>query len=670
MYILVILLPLVSFSLLSLGGRYFGKQGSISIAISCMLITVFCAFVVFYEVALCQSVCNIKILNWMNLGVLNLNWGFLFDTLTAVMLVVVTGISCLVHIYSINYMNSDPHIIRFISYLSLFTFFMLMLITADNLFQMFLGWEGVGLASYLLINFWFTRTQANKSALKAIILNRVGDFGLALGIFVIFMIYKSLDFTIIFALVPLQELTSQSIIFFGLNFNIVTLIGLLLFVGTIGKSAQLGLHMWLPDAMEGPTPVSALIHAATMVTAGVFILLRLSPLISYSSTALIVITIFGALTALFAATIGVVQNDLKRVIAYSTCSQLGYMVFSSGLLNYNASLFHLTTHAFFKALLFLSAGVIIHAISEEQDMRKMGGLLKLLPFTYVVILIGSLALIGFPFLAGFYSKDIILEYAFTKSYYQWDAEFAYFLGTLAAFFTAFYSFRLIMLTFIFKTNSNITRLLNIEEAPLFLGLPLFILAFFSIFIGFILKDMFVGLGSSFFNNALFNLPLNNIYLELEFIPVSIKLIPVFFSLLGALISIYSYFFLITNLYLLKFIKFPKIYYFLIKKWYFDVLINSFIVPSFMKFAYDCSFKIFDRGLFELIGPFGLSKLFNKYSIKAVNLQSGFIYHYAFIIILGLILFLTLYIFVNSFDYLLLFLVLIYLPILNVFSIEK
>jgi NADH-ubiquinone oxidoreductase chain 5 len=668
MYILVILLPLLSFFFLGVSGYFFGKKGSILIALFCMVLTFILALIIFYEVALCKSICTVKLFNWMNLGIFNLNWGFLFDTLTAVMLVVVTSISCLVHIYSINYMGTDAHLIRFISYLSLFTFFMLILISADNFFQMFLGWEGVGLASYLLINFWFTRLQANKSALKAIILNRVGDFGLALGIFATFTVYQTVDFITIFSLVPLYT-NDLNLIFLSFEIDSITLISILLFVGTVGKSAQLGLHMWLPDAMEGPTPVSALIHAATMVTAGVFILLRTSPLISYSSTTLMIITIFGALTALFAASVGVVQNDLKRVIAYSTCSQLGYMVFSSGLLNYSASLFHLTTHAFFKALLFLSAGVIIHAISDEQDMRKMGGLIKLLPYTYIVILIGSLALIGFPFLAGFYSKDIILEYAFTKGYYQWDAEFAYFLGTIAAFLTAFYSFRLIMITFIFKSNSTPSIILNTSDAPFILGFPLFILAFCSIFIGFLLKDMFVGLGSDFFNNSLFNLPLNNLYSEFEFIPVFIKLIPVFFSLGGAFISIYIYNFFNFHIYNLKLNNIIKFYYFLIKKWYFDILVNFFIVPTFLRFAYKVSFNFIDRGIIELIGPFGFSKLFNFLSLKASKLQTGYIYHYSFFLILGLILFLIFILFKNIYfiEYFILFLLFLFLPLILQFK---
>ena len=343
----------------------------------CMLISSFLSFFIFYEVILCQSICSLKIFPWIESNLLIIYWGFLFDNLTAVMLVVVTFVSLLVHIYSVSYMEEDPHLSRFMSYLSLFTFFMLILITADNLIQMFLGWEGVGLASYLLINFWYTRIQANKSAMKAIIINRIGDLGLSLGIAAIFLNFNTLDFPTIFSLVPYVSLETN--IFLNYEFNKITIISLLIFVGAIGKSAQIGLHTWLPDAMEGPTPVSALIHAATMVTAGVFVLLRCSPLLEYSENALIIITIMGVLTAFMAATIGVVQNDLKKVIAYSTCSQLGYMVFSIGLSNYSVSLFHLMNHAFFKALLFLSAGSVIHALSNEQDMRKMGGLLKVIP---------------------------------------------------------------------------------------------------------------------------------------------------------------------------------------------------------------------------------------------------------------------------------------------------
>lgn len=397
-----------------------------------------------------------------------------------------------------------------------------------------------------------------------------------------------------------------------------------------------------------PTPVSALIHAATMVTAGVFILLRCSPLVTYSQNALTIIVLIGSLTAIFAATTALVQNDLKRIIAYSTCSQLGYMVFSCGLMNYSASLFHLTNHAFFKALLFLSAGVIIHALSEEQDIRKMGGLLKLLPYTYMVVLVGSLAIIGFPFLAGFYSKDVILEFAFTKSFYKWDAEFAYFLGTISAFCTAFYSFRLIYFVFFSKTNSFVFRLFNIHEASFFLGFPLLVLAIFSIFIGYILKDMFIGLGTNFWNNSFFVLPLSNMFIELEFISSFIKLIPVFFSILGMIIAlvVYSNYFLILNFFKVK-LNYFYIYYFLIKKWYFDVVVNKYIVINLLNFAYNISFKIFDRGIIELFGPHGLYSLFNYYSLITKSIQTGYIYHYSIVIISG---FLFMVFFVYNVDY--------------------
>ena len=360
------------------------------------------------------------------------------------MLIVVTFISFLVHIYSIGYMSADPHIPRFMSYLSLFTFFMLILISANNFVQMFVGWEGVGLCSYLLINFWFSRIQANKAAIKAMLVNRVGDFGLALGIIAIYSLFKSVDYSIVFAMSKHFESSIFQVL--NLEFNYLTIICILLFIGAIGKSAQLGLHTWLPDAMEGPTPVSALIHAATMVTAGIFLLARCSPLFEYAPNALIFVAIIGALTAFFAAATGLLQNDIKRVIAYSTCSQLGYMVFACGLSNYSVGIFHLANHAFFKALLFLSAGSVIHALSDEQDMRKMGGLRKLLPFTYAMIFIGSLSLMGFPFLTGFYSKDVILELTYAK--YTSLSYIIYWLGTISAFLTAFYSIRLIYLVFL------------------------------------------------------------------------------------------------------------------------------------------------------------------------------------------------------------------------------
>ena len=406
----------------------------------------------------------------------------MFDSLTVVMLIVVTFISSLVHLYSISYMSEDPHSPRFMCYLSIFTFFMLMLVTGDNFIQLFLGWEGVGLASYLLIHFWFTRLQADKAAIKAMLVNRVGDFGLALGILGRFTLFQTVDFSTIFARASAPR---NSWISCNMRLNAITLICILLLIGAVGKSAQIGLHTWLPDAMEGPTPVSALIHAATMVTAGVFMIARCSPLFEYPPTALIVITSAGATTSFLAATTGILQNDLKRVIAYSTCSQLGYMIFACGISNYSVSVFHLMNHAFFKALLFLSAGSVIHAMSDEQDMRKMGGLASPFPFTYAMMLMGSLSLIGFPFLTGFYSKDVILELAYTK--YTISGNFAFWLGSVSVLFTSYYSFRLLFLTFLVPTNSFGRDILRCHDAPIPMAIPLILLALGSLFVGYLAK---------------------------------------------------------------------------------------------------------------------------------------------------------------------------------------
>jgi len=430
MYLILVFLPLISSITAGLFGRYLGPKGSSIVTVISLITTFFSSTFIFYEVAIIGCPVYIKLIPWINSELLNADWGFLFDSLTVTMCCIVTFVSSLVHLYSTEYMAHDPHLSRFMSYLSLFTFFMLILVTADNYVQMFVGWEGVGLCSYLLINFWFTRIQANKAAIKAMVLNRIGDFGLVLGILIIFIKYKAVDYATVFALTPL--FVNHEFIFLNISFNLIDIIGFLLLIGAIGKSAQLGLHTWLPDAMEGPTPVSALIHAATMVTAGVFLIARSSPLFEYTPLILKIITVLGACTAFFAATVGLLQNDLKRVIAYSTCSQLGYMVFACGLSNYSVGVFHLSNHAFFKALLFLGAGSIIHAVADEQDMRKMGGLKNLVPFTYSMMVIGSLALIGFPFLTGFYSKDVILEVAYGK--YTTEGHFSYVLGTVGAFF--------------------------------------------------------------------------------------------------------------------------------------------------------------------------------------------------------------------------------------------
>lgn len=638
MYLLIVLLPLISAIVSGFFGRYIGKKGAQILTTSFVFFSAILSLIAFYEVALSSNPCYITLITWIDSELLYASWGFMFDSLTVVMLIVVTIVSSLVHLYSIEYMGQDPHVPRFMSYLSLFTFFMLILVTADNFIQMFVGWEGVGLSSYLLINFWFTRLQANKAAMKAMIVNRIGDFGLSLAMFAIFLVFKSVDFSTVFATAPL--FVNENFIFFNLEVDKLTLICILLFLGAVGKSAQIGLHTWLPDAMEGPTPVSALIHAATMVTAGVFLIIRTSPIFEYAPNALMVVTFVGAITAFFAATTGLLQNDLKRVIAYSTCSQLGYMVFACGLSNYSVSMFHLMNHAFFKALLFLSAGSVIHAMSDEQDMRKMGGLINIIPFTYSMMLIGSLSLMGFPFLTGFYSKDVILELAYAK--YTIDGTVAHWLGTISAFFTSFYSFRLLYLTFLNDSNAYKEYLKNSHEAPLLMAIPLVILAFGSIFVGYITKDMLIGLGTNFWGNSLFTLPQNVSLIESEFIPYWIKLIPVLFSISGAILAFILYHFYANYLFIFKVSYLGrKLYSFLSKKWYFDKIYNDFIVQKFLDFGYNISFKTLDRGIIEVIGPYGIVKTIGNLTRVITNLQSGYIYHYAFIMFTGMTLFISL-----------------------------
>ena len=650
MYLLVIFLSLIGSLLSGFFGRFLGKNGAAFITTLFVSISSLISYFIFYEIVLLNSNCTIKLFNWFDSGIFYLEWGFLFDSITSIMLCVVLTVSALVHLYSYEYMKTDPHLPRFMSYLSLFTFFMLILVTGDNFFQLFMGWEGVGLCSYLLISFWFTRLQANKSAIKAIIVNKIGDFGIAIAIFAIYATFKSLEYAVVFPLVPF--FLDETFIIFGFSFNKITFISLFLFLGAVGKSAQLGLHTWLPDAMEGPTPVSALIHAATMVTAGVFLLIRVSPLLEYSNVALLIITILGALTAFFAATTGLLQNDIKKVIAFSTCSQLGYMVFSCGLSSYNVSLFHLANHAFFKALLFLSAGSVIHALVNEQDMRKMGGLLNILPFTYTMIIIGSLALAGFPFLTGFYSKDVILEIA--ASSFKVEGIFAYWLGSISALFTSFYSFRLIYLTFYTKTNNFKSVLMNAHDAPILMAIPLIILGFGSIFIGYLLKDLIIGLGSLTFSNSIFVHPYHLYQVESEFIPFYLKIIPVFFSILGIIFALILNYFFSYFLYVIKLTSIGNfLFFFLTKKWYFDFIYNFFISRNILNFGYKYSYVIIDRGLLEILGPYGISNFISKISKKISLLQTGYIYHYAFLIFIGFLFFFLLlilplnYIFIDN-----------------------
>jgi NADH-ubiquinone oxidoreductase chain 5 len=539
MFTAILSFPLLGFLFSGFLSQFLGSLGACRFSILCIFFSFLVSLVIFMDVVFLGNSTTLSTISWIQSGLFYSNWGFLFDGLTVVILIVVTSISILVHIYSSSYIASDPHICRFISYLSFFTFFIIILVSADNFIQIFVGWEGVGLCSYLLINFWYTRIQANKAAIKAILVNRIGDFGLALGILGIFFETGSVEYSIVFSVVPFFFFNTFS--FFGFTFHSITLFSFILFIGAIGKSAQLGLHTWLPDAIEGPTPVSALIHAATIVTAGVFLLVRCSPIFEFCPTILWFITLFGGMTAFFAATTGLFQNDLKKVIAYSTCSQLGYMIFSCGLSAYNVGLFHLANHAFFKALLFLTAGGIIHAVNDEQDIRKIGGLVQILPFCYSIMLVGSIALIGFPFLSGFYSKEVILEIAYAKS--DTVSQFAYIFGVLAAFFTALYSTRSIYLTFFsiprgFKKNFE-----NSHEVPSAIGLPLAVLFIGSVFFGYTLRDLFIGLGSSFFGNAIFTHPVHFIVVEAEFLPLFIKLIPLIFSFFGIFMGILIYFLL-------------------------------------------------------------------------------------------------------------------------------
>lgn len=635
MFLSIIFAPLLSFLFVCLFGRFFGTKGSAKFTIINMAITAFLALVSFYKVCINQTNVYVDTSIWMESSLLEIPWSFIFDPLTSVMMVVVTSVSFLVHLYASEYMSEDPHLPRFMSYLSFFTFFMLILISANNFVQLFVGWEGVGLCSYLLINFWFLRMQANKSAIKAMVMNRVGDLGLYVGLFFIFTLTGSLDFGSVFASSIYFLNTSVNILME--DYSVFTLICICLFIGSVGKSAQIGLHTWLPDAMEGPTPVSALIHAATMVTAGVFLILRCSFLFELSSTALLVLTFVGSITSFFAATVGVFQNDLKKVIAYSTCSQLGYMIFVCGISGYSVSLYHLANHAFFKALLFLSAGSIIHAIADEQDMRKMGGLVKLLPFSYTMIMIGSLSLMGFPFLTGFYSKDFILELSFAS--YQVSGHFAFWLGSISAFLTSFYSIRLVFLTFLAKTNSFKHTIMSAHDAPIKLGLPLAILAIPSIFLGYLWKDMFIGPASLFFNNSFFVSPTSLDLMDAEFIPFKFKIIPVVFSFLGALLSYLIYY--AYNMVLDKqFYKqaFKPIYFFFNQKWYIDHVYNYFIGEPLLKFGASTTFKLIDKGFLEVFGPNGIKNFVYILSKNLFKFNSGKIYNTVTFMALNIILF--------------------------------
>ena len=626
MEISIIALPLLASIISGFFGKFIGDRNSEIVTSFLVTISAILSCVVLYDVVINQYLENIVIAKWISSGSLDVNWSIKIDPLSSVMLVVVTSVSSLVHIYSIGYMSHDPHKPRFMAYLSLFTFAMLMLVTSDNFIQLFFGWEGVGLCSYFLIGFWFKKDTANAAAIKAFLVNRVGDFGFALGIFLIFYLFGTVNYSEVFELIP--TIIDKKLVFLGINVNAIDLICLLLFVGAMGKSAQILLHTWLPDAMEGPTPVSALIHAATMVTAGVFLVVRCSPIYEYSELALNVITIVGMSTAFFAATVALVQTDIKKIIAYSTCSQLGYMFFAAGVGAYNVAMFHLFTHAFFKALLFLGSGSVIHAFKDEQNINKMGGVWKKLPYTYTLMIIGTLALTGFPFLSGFYSKDAIIEFAYLKG--NTTGYYAAGIGIITAFLTSIYSWRLMFKTFHGDYNNKDIKIEETHESPLVMLIPLFFLSIGAIFAGFFFKELFIGYdsGDNFWHESIFFLnPLSNEHPPFWFLIMTPVLVILSIPL--------AYYLFVKNKNLpTQIVDTNKpLYHFLLNKWYFDELYeNIFVIPSKKLGLF--LWKFFDVKLIDGFGPDGISAFIKKCSIKANKFQSGFIYQYAFVMLLG------------------------------------
>ena len=646
MYHSIVFLPLLGAIIAGLFGRSIGAKASEYVTCLFMIISALLSWVVFFQIGFGDTdVVQIQVLSWIQSGTLTIDWAFRVDTLTAVMFVVVNSVSTLVHIYSIGYMHHDPHRPRFFAYLSLFTFAMLMLITSDNLVQMFFGWEGVGLASYLLIGFWFKKPSATAASMKAFIVNRVGDFGFALGIFGIFMLFGSVSFDAIFAsasdYAPTGEMGEVIATIFGMELDkngALTVCCLLLFMGAMGKSAQFLLHTWLPDAMEGPTPVSALIHAATMVTAGVFLVARMSPIFEFSPTALTVVTVIGAITAFFAATVGLVQNDIKRVIAYSTCSQLGYMFVALGVGAYGAAIFHLFTHAFFKALLFLGAGSVIHAVSDEQDMRRMGGLRKHIKLTYWMMVIGTVALtgLGLPLTyigtAGFFSKDAIIESAFASP--LGVSGFAFTMLVVAALFTSFYSWRLIFLTFHGKPRAAADVMHHVHESPPVMLIPLYLLAVGALAAGFVFKSYFFGDNyDMFWQSALFTVEGNTVLEDFHNVPVWVKLSPFVSMVVGFVTAWFMY---------IRSPETPKrlaedfsiLYNFLLNKWYFDE-IYDFIFVRPAKWLGTFLWKQGDGRVIDGFGPNGIAARVQDITNRVVKFQTGYLYHYAFAMLIGI-----------------------------------
>ncbi len=644
----VVFLPLLGAFIAGFFGRMIGDKASMYITCSLLVISALISCYLFVAVALGGDPRTVVLFEWVTSGDLEFFWALKVDTLTAVMLIVVTVVSAVVHIYSIGYMHHDDCIPRFFAYLSLFTFSMLMLVTADNLVQMFFGWEGVGLCSYLLIGFWYKRPSANAAAIKAFLVNRVGDIGFALGIFAVFVLFGTVHLDTIFA--AASGKAGATLVFLDMEFHALTVTCLLLFIGAMGKSAQIGLHTWLPDAMEGPTPVSALIHAATMVTAGVFMVVRLSPLFEQSETALMVVTIVGATTAFVTATIGLTQNDIKRVIAYSTCSQLGYMFFAVGVSAYPAAIFHLMTHAFFKALLFLGSGSVIHAMSDEQDMRKMGGLGSRIKVTYSLMLIGSVALAGigipgtFIGFAGFFSKDVILESAFAA--HSGVGTYAFWLGIAAAFMTAFYSWRLLFMTFHGEPRCDEDTLAHVHESPRVMIWPLFLLALGAIFSGALGYHLFVGDGmADFWGDSIAILPTHTALADAHHVPIWVKVLPLVMVAGGIGLAYYMYI-LKTDLPAIWAAKLRPAYLLSFNKWYFDEIYDRiFVRPAF--YLGRGFWKSGDGAVIDGVGPDGIAETTLRLARRASALQSGYLYHYAFAMLIGVVVLVTFYFFMKG-----------------------
>jgi NADH-quinone oxidoreductase subunit L len=629
--ILVVFLPLLGAAIAGFFGRALGDRGSQLVTCGAMCASAVLAILLFQHIHAEEHAEVVPLFSWIVAGGVDVDWSLRLDTLSGVMMLVVTIVSAMVHIYAIGYMHGDPGIPRFMAYLSLFTFFMLALVTANNFVQLFFGWEGVGLCSYLLVGFWYDRASANAAAIKAFFVNRIGDFGFALGIFATFVIFGSLDFDTVFGKAP--SVVNTTITFLGWQMPSLTIACILLFIGAMGKSAQLGLHTWLPDAMEGPTPVSALIHAATMVTAGVYMVARLSPMFEYAPGALAVVGVIGGTTAFFAGTVGMAQNDIKRVIAYSTCSQLGYMFFAAGVSAYGAAMFHLFTHAFFKALLFLCAGSVIHAMSAEQDMRRMGGLWRKIPYTYALMWIGSLSLAGIPFFSGFFSKDSILEAAWLSG--TAVGRYSFTLGIFTAFLTAFYSWRLIIMTFHGESRADAETQHHIHESPWVMLAPLFVLAAGAIFAGFFFEGWFVGPErTEFWKHAILVLPQHQTLGSGRELPVLIAFLPLIAGIIGIGLAYFCYMFR-PDIPERVSTQFRAVYLFLLNKWYFDELYDRLFVRTAFSLG-DGLWKTGDGAIIDGLGPDGIATATRELAREASRLQTGYVYHYAFAMLIGVV----------------------------------